>query len=373
MAERVYVHIGLPKTATTYLQTIVWGSREELLAQGLLIPGRRRSDHLWSSSAVRDDPRLETAIEEHRTAWERLRTQIAEHEGDALVTHEFFASASTEQVQRMVEDLAPAEVHVVVTVRELLGVFTASWQESLKNRGTTPVGEYSTTEAKSPRVIWNWRTLDHRLVLERWSGAVAPERIHVLPVDTTAPRDDIWRRFAGVLGVDPDAVDLDQSFPNESMGVVQAELLLRVNRRLADRGLLVGARDRGRILRTFLADERLVPTAGERFWPPADRVEECRTRNEAALAHLRAHPYDVVGRIEALEFPDPLPQRRTAGEVSDAEVAELAADLVATLLEDVRELRARPRPVAPPPPPPLWRRALNRLRPAPPERSGVGT
>ena len=47
----------------------------------------------------------------------------------ALVSHEFFCSASAEQAKRMVDQLAPAEVHVVVTAREPLGLFTSSWQE----------------------------------------------------------------------------------------------------------------------------------------------------------------------------------------------------------------------------------------------------
>ena len=36
MAGAVYLHIGLPKTATTYLQTIMWSSRERMRAQGIL-------------------------------------------------------------------------------------------------------------------------------------------------------------------------------------------------------------------------------------------------------------------------------------------------------------------------------------------------
>ena len=39
MAERVYLHVGLPKTATTYLQTILWANREVLEEQGVRLPG----------------------------------------------------------------------------------------------------------------------------------------------------------------------------------------------------------------------------------------------------------------------------------------------------------------------------------------------
>ena len=39
MAATVFLHIGLPKTATTYLQTILWGNGPVLAEQGMLLPG----------------------------------------------------------------------------------------------------------------------------------------------------------------------------------------------------------------------------------------------------------------------------------------------------------------------------------------------
>ena len=43
MARRVYVHVGLPKTGTTYLQHMLWESREALAADGVLFPGETTS------------------------------------------------------------------------------------------------------------------------------------------------------------------------------------------------------------------------------------------------------------------------------------------------------------------------------------------
>lgn len=339
MAERVYVHIGLPKTATTYLQTILWSSRDALRADRVLLPGRERRDHLWLSRVVRDDPGIERrGMPAEQSSWRRVREELAAWDGVGLLSHEFLAAASAEQAVRMVEELRPAEVDLVVTAREPLGLFTASWQESLKNRSTTPMADYSRQVSERPTDIWNWRTLDLRLVLERWSQAVPHERIHVLPLDTGAPRAEIWHRFAGLLGLAADAYDLDGSFPNESMGVVEAELLRRVNGHLGGFG---SAFDRGVWIRTFLADERLVPRDGERFWPAPDRVEECRERGRAALAYLAEHPVDVVGDATHLAVPDELPARRTPADVTDREVADAAAEVIAGLLGDVRELRTR--------------------------------
>src|SRR6478735_2186260 len=265
MAARVYVHIGLHKTATTYLQTILWGNSEALAAQQVILPGVERREHLWISRIIREDPKFEKFSEHQRSSWERMRADVAATAGTAIISHEFLAAASTEQAARMVADLAPAEVHLVLTGREPLGLFTASWQESIKNRDTRSMADYSTVETDDSGGVWNWRTLDVHRVLERWSPAFPPERVHVLPLPPhDTPRRTIWDRFATLVGADPDSVDLSQSFPNTSMGVAEAETLRRMNHHLGD---FNSAIDRGTYIRTFLADERLVPRKGERYWP----------------------------------------------------------------------------------------------------------
>ena len=94
-------------------------------------------------------------------------------------------------------------------------------------------------------------------------------------------------------------------------------------------------------IRTFLADERLVPRRGEKFWPYPDQVQECRDRAVAAIDYLEANGVDVVGDVAHLRVPDELPVRRTPDSVTEAEVAAAATELVAVLLGDVRDLRQK--------------------------------
>ena len=339
MSRRVFVHIGLPKTGTSYLQSVVWPHRDELRRRGLLVPGREKRDHLLSSMIVRDDPNVHRRGPGAADAWDVVRREIAAHDGDALVSHEFFCAASAEQAVRMVDQLAPAEVHLVITAREPLGLFTSSWQESLKNLGTTPIEEYGRGESDDPRDVWDWRSLDLGLVLQRWAPAVPDERLHLIVAPgPEEPREELWRRFAGVLGLDPDAVPHEAAFANQTMGVVEAETLRRINPHL--RGFR-SAFDRGRWVRTFLADERLVPRGGERYWPGEDQVADARARGARAVEMVRAASYDVVGDLDRLRVPDELPPRRHPSSVTDAEVAEVAVSLVARLLEDVRERSPR--------------------------------
>ncbi len=338
MARKVYLHIGLPKTATTYLQTILWRNRAQLERQGLRLPGEARHDHLWSTRIVHENERFRAVSNEHRLqAWDRVRADCEAWPGTCLISHEFFAAATAEQAHRMVEELAPAEVHLVITAREPLGLFSASWQESLKNRHTEPMAEYSTVEATEGTEVWNWRTLDVRRVLERWAPGFPPSRVHLLPLPGRhAPKDLIWERFAALVGVDPESVDLSQSFPNQSMGVVEAETLRRINHHLGD---FNSAIDRGTYIRTFLADERLVPRKGDPFWPTPERISEIRQRGRDAVDYIVERGFDVIGDVESLLVPGNLPERRVPESVTEDEVAEVAVELVARLLHDVRDLR----------------------------------
>lgn len=331
----VYLHIGLPKTGTTYLQTILWQNRPALREAGLLVPGRERRDHLWSSLVVREDPKLGVRPERASQSWEVVRRELEAWPGDGVVSHEFFCSASAEQAQRMVDQLAPAEVHVVVTAREPLGLFTSSWQESLKNQGVIPIDDYGRGVSDDPGKIWDWRALDLGLVLERWGSVVPPEQVHVVTTPPPgSPRAELWARFCGVLGLDPAVVDITGSFPNESMGVVEAETLRRINEQL--RGFDT-PRERGIWIRTFLADERLVPREGEKFWPGTEQIDDCRARGRAAVDRIVAAGYDVVGDLDSLLVPDELEPRRHPSSVSDAEIADVAIATVAQLMRDVRE------------------------------------
>lgn len=339
MSSRVFVHIGLPKTGTSYLQSILWPQRARMLELGVLLPGRQKRDHLLSSMIVRDDPGVRRRGPGADEAWDVVRRQAAGHDGTTLISHEFFCAASAEQFERMVGDLAPAPVHVVVTAREPLGLFTSSWQESLKNRSTVPLADYGRDESDDPRRVWDWRALDLGLVLERLRPAVPDERVHVIvgpgPDD---PRDELWRRFCGVIGIDPDAVPHEQGFANASMGVVEAELLRRLNHHLDG---FSSAQDRGRWIRAFLADGLLVGADAERYWPDDAQVADARRRGERAGAMLAEGGYDVVGDPARLVVPDDLPTRRHPADVTDSEVLAASLRLNAALLEEVRRRSAR--------------------------------
>ena len=61
MASQVFLHIGLPKTGTTYLQSVLWGSKAALARDGFLLPGSGHREHLWAALELQERPNLAQA------------------------------------------------------------------------------------------------------------------------------------------------------------------------------------------------------------------------------------------------------------------------------------------------------------------------
>jgi hypothetical protein len=333
VADRVFLHIGLPKTGTTYLQGVLWDNRDLVRRDGVVLPGSGHRDHLWAALDVQGRKNLRRRGPKAKGAWGRLRDELAGSDATGLITHEFFCGASRAQAERVVAELQPAEVHVVVTARHAAGMLAAGWQEMVKNGGTERLDEIP--QKKGAGSEFSWRTWDLHGVLKRWGETVPPERVHVLPMPRKGePPDRHWRNFAGVVGLTSE-YPLPDRAANQSLGVVQVELLRRVNAHLSG---FKGPTDRGRWIRGYLAEEQLARQPGEPFGLTEALVDECRQRSRRAVRLVRRRGYHVVGDVEALLVPDDLPVQRAVTSVTDAELLDAAGDLIAVMLADVREL-----------------------------------
>ena len=332
--RKAFLHIGLPKTGTTYLQHALWSNKEALREAGLLLPGRHRRRHLLASLDVREDPKLARRPGDVSAPWQDLVDECRDWAGDVVISHEFFGAASSAQVSRVVDSLEGFEVHVVVTARSMTDLGLSRWQEWVKSGGKLGVDEYPQKQGYDPVDEWGWGSFDLASVLERWGAVVPPRDVHVLPVDPRSAPSDLWLRFAEVLGLDGASFPVADLPKNRSLGVVEVELLRRINPHLTD---FTSAGDRGNWIRGYLGEGDVLPAGRERFRSSEDKHRELAERGRQALELLRSGEYDVRGDLELLE-PSPLGELRHPGEVSDTELLEAALLTIASMLRDVRSL-----------------------------------
>jgi hypothetical protein len=336
---RVLVHIGEPKTGTTFLQQVMWSNRAELAAQGVVLPGHHPQDHFRASQDLRgiekrpDDPAGSWTGE-----WEILAHQARQAPRTAVISHELFSAVDAEQVEQAVRSLQPAEVHVVLTVRDMASLLPAEWQETVKHRNDRGwedwLSDVIDRESVDPdrRQWWFWRVHDTLAILDLWAGRVPADRIHVIMTPPQGSGNSLlWERFAALLGVDPGGVDLSRARANTSLGLPEIEFLRRLNQALPAEvpdWFYMWTVKEGVAHRALAAR----PRQG-RLVLPADRETWAKEQAETLISGLAASDYDVIGDPGELR---PRPTREPgaaapASELSDP-VLDAAVDAAAALV-----------------------------------------
>ncbi len=358
MTERVHLHVGAPKSGTTYLQGVLDLNRDRLARAGVLVVGERHLDRVHAGLVVRDDPRVAGLPERGRLAWQRLVGQIREWDGEtAVLSYELLSAASAEQAERALADLDGLDVHVVVTSRDLGLAVASAWQERLKFALTTPLEEWRPrAESDGPRAEWGWRTMDPAGVAARWGRTLPPEHVHIVTVPRRpAPPELLWSRFARACGLSVTGLDLEPPRSNQSLGVVAAALLRRVNEQVTEP--ITGNREQAQWLRDVLAHRVLSGLDAEPIGVTDAQFEEAAQQSRASIATLSGAGYDVVGDLEDIRATRR--PARTPAQVSDAELVDLAARAIFDLLVELREA-SQPAQVPAPTTPPA--RGGTRLR-----------
>ena len=336
MAARIFLHVGTPKSGTTYLQSLLWHNRGLLAERGLIYPGMRHFDQNRASIEVRRGAHLRS---EQAPVWNRFLRRAATESCDLVLSNEWYVAARPAQLEGAIEQLsAHGEVHVVLTARDLVGQIPAGWQETLK-LGTGVSLEGFVERLDDPDQRWRWSVLDAAEALEPWARVVAPERIHVVTLPRGGgPRDLLWRRFLGVMGQGGDGTDLGAASANESLGVESAVLLQRFGPALLE--ALDPANSPWQTpynwLRNYISHEVLVPLGGAPIGLPDALVETLRARSARMVGRLGAAGYELVGDTADLLDGAPKPGSVQPDAVSTTELLDRAGVLAARLLADLR-------------------------------------
>jgi hypothetical protein len=343
VSKRVLLHVGAPKTGTSFVQDILFTHRNALRERGILYAADRHDSHFLAALDLMELPwgGLER---EAGGAWERLASQVREWPGTAIISHEIFGAASRVQVARALESLAApdgdTEIHVVFSARDLVRQIPAEWQENVKHRRTKEYGqflEHLRDEQRTSEVAqWFWGVQEVPDVLDRWAEAIPRARVHLVTVPPPGSSPTLlWERFASLFGIDP--VEFSPSDrANASLGVPESAMIRRLNERLND---VLPNHHYRRFVRELLVHRNLSGRPGSpRLSLPEDAHRWASDLGRSWVSELALRGYDVVGDLDDLvpsaaqPFVDP-------DTCDERLVADAAIDALAIMTNEAARLR----------------------------------
>lgn len=340
----IYLHIGTPKSGTTYLQSRLDANRQAASDQGLLWPGPRWGVHV---EAVRDLRNLEPGESlDPEGPWMRLVETVKEWSGPrALISMEWMAGCTPEQVSTAVTSLQPNWIEIICTTRDLLRMFVAQWQEMTKNCRPWSWRQFvdeMVGDAPGAASLRFWNQQDVPVILTRWAEFVPRDRFHLVTVPAPgADPEVLWERFCSVLEIDGATFEQPPR-TNESIGVVSASLMHRVNLVALSRGLTTP--EYQRVLHRRLADDVLAPRRGDEASIAVSPETDAwiRGRAQRLVEDIAALGVNIVGDLADLQPGEPL-EGREPDDVSDAEMLDTCVEAIVTLAMSqdavTRELR----------------------------------
>jgi hypothetical protein len=334
MTRRIFMHIGAPKSGTSYLQDRFAANRALLADQGLTYPATSTDTHFLPALDLIERP-WAGELEKARGHWDALVAEAAKARGDVLISHEILAAATPEQIRRARTSFAGDEWHVVYTARDLGRQLPAEWQEMVKHRSALRFRGFMDKVQDQPPAssdFWFWRVQSLPDVLARWGAETEPAHVHLVTVPgPDGPRTALWDRFCSVVGLDPDLDYAESETTNASIGASEVAALRRLNRILRREGVsreTYVAKVRELVVReVFAARASATARVPERWHAYVDEIAS------GWLEWIEASGIDVVGDARELlphwgGAPIPNPDEPDHEEVAAAAIQALAAVLV---------------------------------------------
>ena len=340
MTTKTFLHVGLPKSGTTYLQAVLAENKDRLADRSrLLFPGRSWQNQVKAVRDVRGQKGRGGSVDD-AGAWGALVDEISAWDGDTVVSMEWLGSAPTEQVARIVESLSSTRVEVVITVRDLARTIPAAWQEFLQNAEVWSWSEFlGAVTSENPRATpagnLFWSQQDLGKILAVWRDSVPSDRLHVVTLPQAgAPAGELWSRFSHVLGIDGALFDAGGRGSNESLGRESTELMLRLNE--VCRAREVDWKTYEEMFKHALAkrglSKRKHAESPQRRLPP-ELEDWARARTAEQVRAIEASGASVVGDLDDLEPVFGAPGAE-ADESSTEAILEAALEGLVALAKD---------------------------------------
>lgn len=348
--QRVVLHVGTMKSGTTTIQALLFANQKRLAEQGVLALGRRWADQVAGVQELIARPAAPGA------PWQRLVEQARGWDGTSVISMEFLGPFIPRRVEAAVAGFGDLPVEVVITMRDLNRTIPSLWQEAVQNGRAWTWSDYQAglrearpwgpqprpAEVSEPGRTF-WRQQNAVRIAGRWARVVGWDRVSLVTVPPPGAASSILvERFSRVVGFAADSLVTPPS-QNAALGAVSAQLLQRVNARLAQQGMAEA--DAHPVRKRLLAKQVLSARRGQEEGVALDVQPWVVGTSAEMVRRLRGSGVRLEGQWDDLAPVG-------VGGADPEQTSE--AELVAAATYGFRELRNRLEHLSVPGPLPRW-------------------
>ncbi|MFZ9385970.1 MAG: hypothetical protein ACO25O_04085 [Candidatus Limnocylindrus sp.] len=240
------LHIGPHKTGTTALQIALGKNRDALLRQGVrYIWGGEHLNANLAALAVAKRPtrRFSSAKPVPIEHWTSLveKANLASADERVIISGEEFCSAQEPTIEKIVHDLNPSKLQIVITLRSIDKIFASQWQQYVQAGAVTKsLDEWLRSALGNETDIENirrfWVRHRHDQLVKRWARAVGKDRVTVVALDESN-REHLYSTFEQMLGLMKGSIRAEDRLVNRSMTLFEAEAVRSMYSLLKDQGI----------------------------------------------------------------------------------------------------------------------------------------
>lgn len=301
--RRVVIHIGPPKTGTTTLQSSLYRNRDTLRAMGIRYVGSGTQSSAAAMAVTRRRNRINGHLVD-MSAWRRLVDEVRRStEPTIVISSEWFAAASPEQIKRISQLSPGADYLIVVTVRPLDQILPSRWRQNVIEGATYSYAEWLElifSKSDNPYGDRFWHQHRHDKLIRRWAEVFGPEAIAVICAEVV-DSGRLLRHFETLIGANEGVLGSQLSVRNRSLDAVTVEAVRRYNLLAKEAGV---SPELGYLAVTRGAVPQIEHRAqsdglgGGRV--PVQFADRCLSESRSIVQGLRASRAKILGNLDGL-------------------------------------------------------------------------
>lgn len=303
-ARQVWIHVGLPKTGTSAVQSTFAREREGLRRQGLLYPhtGEIGGGHarlawplLTPERQARGDILEHLSAQQGQSLWEELRREIEDSPcRKVFISTEYLSEVEPKIIAQHLHGL-DAEVRILVYLRRQDELIESGYNQQVKAGLTSEL-------FRVPQYLADY---DYEKRLATWAAAFGRANVTARRYDTSVARMGVVQDIGAVVGVEVSGFKVSTSTSNPSLHPAVVEV-----QRLAN---LVGMTSAPPIEALQARLGALPGRSGQGFLTSDQRREILQTYAESNATVARDYFDDPDGQLfaapdaEAADVPREIP------------------------------------------------------------------